>query len=156
MAPIGRYRIVAGMLLARVAIGWIQAGYMLLLGIVLFKIRWAEHSWTLFGFLTLLALCAASLGMLIGTFFRDPDKAEAMAVWSGILLAPLGGLWWPLEVVGPTMRKIGHMVPTGWAMEGVNALLAFGDGPLEVAPYAAAFFGLTIVALYFVARRLRP
>jgi len=155
MAPLSRAQIVGGLLLSRVAIGWIQAAYMLVMGVLIFKIHWAAHPVVLFGFLTLFALCAAALGMLIATIFQDPDKCEVTAIWTAILLSPLGGLWWPLEVVPPAMRQIGHLVPTGWAMESVNAMLAFGDGPLEIAPYSAALFALTVVALYVVARRLK-
>jgi len=156
MAPVRRGDIVGGMLLGRVALGVLQAAYMLALGVLVFKIHWAEHPWVLLAFLTLFAIASAALGMLVGTIFRDPDKCEAAAVWTGILVAPLGGLWWPLEVVGPTMKQIGHAVPTGWGMEAVNGMLAFGDGALEVAPYAAALLVMSVVCLYVVVRRLEP
>jgi ABC-2 type transport system permease protein len=156
MAPVGTARIVVGMLLGRVAVGWVQTAWMLALGVVVFGIRWAEHPFVLFAFLTLFALCSTALGMVAGTLLRDPDQAEAAAVWGGILLSPLGGLWWPLEVVPPTMRAIGRAVPTGWAMESVNAMLAFGAGAAEIAPYAAALAAVTAAALALVIRRLRP
>jgi ABC-type multidrug transport system permease subunit len=156
MAPITRREIVLGKLLGRFAIGWIQIGWMLLAGRIIFRIQWAEHGWLLFGFLSLFALACASLGMLFGTLFRDPDKCRGIAVWTAILLAPLGGLWWPIEVVGPTLRRVAHMVPTGWAMEPVNAMLAFGAGPREVAPFAAAFTALFVVTFVLASRRLDP
>jgi ABC-type multidrug transport system permease subunit len=54
------------------------------------------------------------------------------------------------------MRNLAYFVPTGWAMEGVNAMLAFGAGPWEVAPYAAGFAAMFAVTLPLAARRLRP
>jgi hypothetical protein len=92
----------------------------------------------------------------IAYMLDDPDTAASAAVWTTILLAPLGGLWWPLEVVGPTMRTIGNLVPTGWAMQGVNAMLAFDAGAAEIAPFALAFAVLLVVALTLATRRLRP
>ncbi len=156
IAPLSKAEIVAGKLLTRVAVGWVQTAWMLGTGVLLFKIRWADHGWVLFAFLTLYALASGSLGMLLGTLFKDPDKCRSMAIWGAVLLSPLGGLWWPLELVGPTMRTIGHLVPTGWAMESVNAMLAYGAGAKEVAPYALAFVGLTVVSLTLAVRRLRP
>lgn len=156
IAPVTRRDIILGKLLTRFATGWIQIAYMLGLGVLVFKIRWAEHNWALFGFLTLFALASASLGMLYGTLFKDPDKCASAAVWTAVLLSPLGGCWWPLEVVGTTMRKIGYMVPTGWAMEAVNALLAFGAGARDVAPFALAFTAMTVICLTLAARRLTP
>jgi ABC-2 type transport system permease protein len=156
IAPVSRAQIVLGKLLMRFTVGWIQIAYMLALGVLVFKIHWAEHSWAFFGFLSVYALAAAALGMLVGTLFDDPDKASTAGIWTAILLSPLGGLWWPLEVVGPTMRTVGHLVPTGWAMEGVNSMLAFGAGAREVAPYAVALAALFVASFTVAVRRLRP
>jgi ABC-2 type transport system permease protein len=154
MAPVSKREIVLGKLLARVFIGWIQIGWLLFIGRVLYRIEWADHGWLLFAFLSLFALASASLGLFFGTLFRDPDKCRAAAIWTAILLAPLGGLWWPIEIVGPTMRRISYFVPTGWAMEPVNAMLAFGAGAREVAPFAAAFAALFVVTFVAASRRL--
>jgi ABC-2 type transport system permease protein len=156
IAPVAKWEIIAGKLLSRFTLGWIQMAYMLALGVLLFGIRWAEHGWIFFGFFSLFALASASLGLLIGTIFDDPDKCATAAIWTAVLLAPLGGLWWPIEVVGPTMRQVANLVPTGWAMQAVNAMLAFGAGAREIAPYALAFFVLLVVALTLATRRLRP
>jgi len=154
MAPVSREEIVLGKLLGRFAIGWIQIVYMLGFGLLV-GIRWADHGWLFFGFLSLFALASASLGILLGTLFKDPDKCASIAVWVAILLAPLGGLWWPLEIVGPFMRQLAYVVPTGWAMEGVNAMLAFGAGFTDVAPFALGFLILFAVTFPLAARRLR-
>ena len=154
IAPVSRGDIVLGKLLGRFAIGWIQIAYMLGFGLIA-GIRWAEHGWVFFGFLSLFALASASLGILLGTLFKDPDKCATTAIWVAILLAPLGGLWWPLEIVGPVMRQVAYLVPTGWAMEGVNALLAFGAGAGDVWPFALGFAALFAISLPLAARRLR-
>ena len=154
IAPVSRAQIVMGKLLGRFAIGWIQIVYLLGFGLVV-GIRWAAHPWVFFGFLSLFALASASLGILLGTLFKDPDKCAATAVWSAILLAPIGGLWWPLEMVSPAMRRLAYFVPTGWAMEGVNAMLAFGAGAWDVAPFALGFAALFAVTFPVAARRLR-
>jgi ABC-2 type transport system permease protein len=155
IAPVRRGELVAGKLLGRFAIGWVQILYMLALGVV-FRIHWTDHPVVFAAFLTIFALACASLGILLGTLFRDPDKCVNVAVWSVIILSPLGGLWWPLEIVGPTMRRVATVTPTGWAMEAVNSMLAFGAGAREVAPYGAAFAVVFLISLALAARRLRP
>jgi ABC-2 type transport system permease protein len=154
MAPVSRRAIVLGKLLGRFAIGWIQIVYMLAFGAIV-GIRWADHPWVFFAFLSLFALAAASLGILMGTLFKDPDKCATIAVWVAIVLSPLGGLWWPIEVGSPLMRQISYLVPTGWAMEGVNAMLAFGAGAADVAPFAFGFLALFAVSFSLAARRLQ-
>lgn len=155
IAPVSRSEIILGKLLSRFALGWVQMAYMLGIGLVL-GIHWADHPLVLLGFLTILALACASTGILIGTLFKDPDKCINVAVWTTIVLSPLGGLWWPIEVVGPTMRQIAYMVPTGWAMESVNGMLAFGAGAREVAPFALAFAVMFAVTFTLAVRRLKP
>ena len=155
IAPIPRRDIILGKVLGRFFIGWIQIAWMLLAGRLLFSIQWAEHGWVMVGFLSLFALACASLGVFFGTLFKDPDKCRGIAIWTAILLAPLGGLWWPIEIVGPTLKRISHLVPTGWAMEPLNAMLAFGAGARDVLPFAAAFVGLFVVTFVLATRRLQ-
>ena len=155
IAPVRRRDLVLGKLLGRFVIGWVQILYLLAVGVFLFRIDWADHVVVFAAFLTIFALACASLGILLGTLFRDPDKCVNVAVWSVIVLSPLGGLWWPLEIVGPTMRRVAALTPTGWAMEAVNSMLAFGAGAGEVAPYAAAFAAVFVASLTLAARRLR-
>ena len=101
----GKRDIVLGKLLSRFAVGWIQVIYLLIIGVFVFRIQWAERSWVFFAFMSIFALASVSTGIFLGTLFRDPDKAINVTIWFAILLCPLGGLWWPLEVVGPTMRR---------------------------------------------------
>jgi ABC-2 family transporter len=155
MAPVSRRDIVLGKLLGRFVVGWIQIAWMLLAGRVLFSIQWAQHGWVMFGFLSLFALACASLGVFFGTLFEDPDKCRGIAIWTAILLAPLGGLWWPIEIVGPTLKRVARLVPTGWAMEPINAMLAFGAGARDVLPFAAAFVALFVVTFVLATRRLQ-
>jgi ABC-2 type transport system permease protein len=156
LAPVKTRDILLGKLLSRFTIGWIQIVYLLAIGTLVFRIDWGQRDWFFLLFMSLFALTSATLGILIGTVVRDPDKAIAVAIWSAVILSPLGGLWWPLEVVGPTMRKIALFIPTGWAMEGVNSMLAFGAGPKELYPFLLAFTGLFLVTFSIASRRLRP
>jgi ABC-type multidrug transport system permease subunit len=53
------------------------------------------------------------------------------------------------------MRQISYLVPTGWAMEGVNSMLAFGAGATDIAPFAFGFLALFAVSFPLAARRLQ-
>jgi ABC-2 type transport system permease protein len=156
IAPVSRAEIVMGHLLGRMAVGWVQIAFLLGVGVVGFGIAWAEHTLDLVAFLALLAAAAAATGLMGGTLFRHPDQASAAAVWTVILLAPLGGLWWPLEVTPPAMQQLGRLVPTGWAMHGTESLLSFGASFGDVLPQAGALAALAVVSLTLAARRLRP
>ena len=51
-----------------------------------------------------------------------------------VLLAPLGGCWWPIEVTPPWMQHAALLLPTGWAMDGLHKLISYGAAPASVAP----------------------
>jgi ABC-type multidrug transport system permease subunit len=70
---------------------------------------------------------AVSLGMFAATFFRSTEKANAVGVIAGLVMAALGGCWWPLEIVSDTMRAIALVFPTGQMMTAVGDLIALGD-----------------------------
>lgn len=155
LAPVRKRDIILGKLLSRFTVGWIQIIYLLMIGTWVFHIQWAQRNWFFILFMSLFAMTSASIGILIGTMVRDPDKAISIAIWSAMILSPLGGLWWPLEIVGPTMRRIADFIPTGWAMQGVNSMLAFGAGPAELAPFCFAFAALLLATFALSSRLLK-
>ncbi len=155
LTPAGFGPIVVGKLLSRFAIGWVQAAWLLALGLFVFGVDWGPHPGLLCAFVSLFALTSAALGILIGTLFADPDKCAMFAVWSVMILSPLGGLWWPLEVVGPTLRRVAAFIPTGWGIRALNSMMGFGGGIADVAPFAAALAGLFTAAMFVAVRRLR-
>jgi ABC-2 type transport system permease protein len=67
------------------------------------------------------------------------------------ILSGLGGAWMPLEVTGEAFQTIGHLLPTAWAMDGIQNIIVRGLG-LESAllpsgimlAYAIALFALAV------------
>jgi ABC-2 type transport system permease protein len=75
-------------------------------------------------------------------------QGAAMLNLLGLTLAPLGGAWWPLDIVPPVMQTIGHLSPIAWAMDGFQKLL-FRQGTLvDVLPEAGVLVVLS--AVFFV------
>ncbi|MCA9910101.1 MAG: ABC transporter permease, partial [Anaerolineae bacterium] len=60
-------------------------------------------------------------------------------------LAPLGGAWWPLEIVPDWMRTIGHISPVAWAMDSYSSLIFHGGGLADVLLPLGVLAALTIV-----------
>ncbi|HEY9175556.1 MAG TPA: ABC transporter permease, partial [Verrucomicrobiae bacterium] len=47
---------------------------------------------------------------------------------AGLLMAALGGCWWPLEVAPSALKVIALCLPTGWALQALHQLISFGSG----------------------------
>lgn len=104
-----------------------------------------------------LALWAASLGMLLGAFARTEEQVVAWSLVAMFVLSGLGGAWFPLEVTGATFRAVGHLMPTAWAMDAFRGVLLRGAGPgqtlrpmLVLLAFACLFL---VVAVWRLARR---
>lgn len=44
------------------------------------------------------------------------------------VLPGLGGVWLPLEVTGEAFQTVGHLLPTAWAMDGIQNIIVRGLG----------------------------
>jgi ABC-2 type transport system permease protein len=67
----------------------------------------------------------------------------------------LGGCMWPLEIVPPVMRTVGHAVPQAWAMDAWIALVFDGAGLGDVAGDLAVLAGFAVVLGLLARRQLR-
>ncbi|HEY4666249.1 MAG TPA: ABC transporter permease, partial [Anaerolineales bacterium] len=61
---------------------------------------------------------------------KNEQQAAGMTNLLGLTLAPLGGAWWPLELVPDFMRAVGHVSPVAWAMDSYTSLM-FRNGDLQ-------------------------
>jgi ABC-type multidrug transport system permease subunit len=101
------------------------------------------------------ALAVAPLGVAFGGWFTDPDRAASVGVLATMTMAALGGCWWPLEVVSPTLQRVALVFPTGWAMQALHGLISFGKDLRGVAPGLAALAAFAVVFSLLAARSLR-
>jgi ABC-type multidrug transport system permease subunit len=85
----------------------------------------------------------ASLGILLGNLARSRAQMAGIGVMSTMVLAALGGCWWPIEVTPPWMQSAALFLPTGWTMDAMHKLISFGYGASAAVPHAA---GILIAA----------
>lgn len=156
-APVRPRSIVLGEALCYVGLGLFQSALIVLIGSALFGVSWGDPvaAATL---IVVWALVGAGAGMLSGTLFRTADQAGAIGSAIGIGLAMLGGCMWPLALVAPAMRAIGHLSPHAWAVDAWTALLSrngdLGDIALQVLILSAVAAGLLSLAAVRMRRRL--
>jgi ABC-2 type transport system permease protein len=62
---------------------------------------------------------------------------------------------WPLEIVGPTMKAIGHITPHAWAMDAFVALIARGADLGGIVPQLLVLLAYAAVLLPVATWRLR-
>ncbi len=97
------------------------------------------------------ALMTAAFGLLIAAFGRTPEAARGLATFATLILVMLGGAWVPTFVFPSWMQQLTLVVPTRWAVDGLDAMTWRGlgmDVALQTAgvqlAFAAVFGALAI------------
>jgi ABC-2 type transport system permease protein len=143
-APLRRSQIIAANLLWRFVVGMGQLWFLIALGAVLFRVDWGD-TWTGLLLVTVaFALAVSSLSVLIGTLARSSRQAESLSLLISLTMCALGGLWWPLEITPKAYQQIGHMIPTGWAMDAMQNLVSRGYSLGQIAPQAMVLAGFAV------------
>jgi ABC-2 type transport system permease protein len=94
-----------------------------------------------------MSLWTASLGLLIGVLAKTEEQAIIFSMIPMFILSALGGAWMPLEVTGEAFQTIGHLLPTAWAMDGIQNIIVRGLG-LESVLLPAGIMLVYAVALF--------
>ena len=96
-----------------------------------------------------MVLMSSAFAVMLATLVRTQRSASSIALVTSLVLAPLGGCWWPLFVTPRWMQFLAKMTPHGWATTGFNKLLLFGGDFSTVAPemLAVAAFGVVFAVI---------
>jgi ABC-type multidrug transport system permease subunit len=141
-----RGELVAGKLCGLLLLAAVQIAFLLLVGRLVFAVPLGANLPAVLVTLLVFAWVAAALGVLAGSTVASEDRVVGLCVLASLLMAALGGCWWPLELAPAWLRTAAHALPTGWAMDALHQLISFGAGwaavvkPLSVlAAFGAAF-----------------
>lgn len=126
--PVSRTQIFAGKLLGRLAIAGLQTAVLLLAGRFLYGLSYGSSPAGLLLLVTSYCIAVAGLATLLGAVLRSAEQAGSVGWLLAMLLAALGGCWWPSEIMPRWMWQAAHVLPTAWAMDGFHALISFGYG----------------------------
>ena len=147
--PISKLQLVYGKIAGLLGLALVQIAYMLFVSMLLMKFRIGAQFFPVLVVLLVYAWAAGSLGVLIGSLSSRDDKIVGICVLSSIVMAALGGCWWPLEIVPDKVRMFAHITPPAWAMDALHQLISFGGSWREIAPalLILAAFGAVANAL---------
>src|SRR5215469_242846 len=97
------------------------------------------------------ALMTAAFGLLIAALGKTPDATRGLAIFATLLLVMFGGAWIPMFLFPAWLQKVTLVMPTRWAIDGIEAMTWRGLGftsaiaPIAVQLLFAAVFGTLAV-----------
>lgn len=151
-----RESLILGKFLAGAIIGVTQIAVMWTVGALAFNINLGAAPAAVILLSLLMAIASAAFGAMLASFVRSVRAAAAAGVLTSLILAPLGGCWWPLFITPPIMQSLARLTPHGWANGGLNKLMLFGAQFTDVAPEMAALAAFAALFLAIALYRFRP
>ncbi|MYC37571.1 MAG: ABC transporter permease [Chloroflexi bacterium] len=143
-----RESLIVGKFLAGGIIGVTQVAVMWTVGALAFGIDLGASPVAVVLLSLLMVVASAAFGVMLASFVGNVRTASAAGVLTSLVLAPIGGSWWPLFITPPFMQSLARLTPHGWANGGLNKLMLFGAEFTDVGPEMAA---LVVFAAVFLA-----
>ena len=129
----------------------VQMLLLIIFGIFIMKLNWGAQPLALAVMMVSATLAAAALGTTLGTFVKTEGQASGLSTMTGMVMALLGGCWYPLEMFPHAVQNIVKILPTTWAMRGLLDIVQRGQGLQAILPeagilliFALVFFGIGI------------
>lgn len=146
--PVAPSTLVVGYATSRFLLALLQGLVVVVAGAALFGVPWGDPL-AVAALLVSFSAVAAAAAVLIGAIATTAEQTQSFGIPAGIAMGMLGGALWPLELVPEWLRRLGHLTPHAWAMDGWIAVVFDGAGvsgiALELAVLAAFGIGLGVV-----------
>lgn len=150
--PVPRWQTLAGKILGQYVYGLSIFTVLVVVG-VLMGVQWGDNVAGIVLVMLVYTLTVTALGVALATVARTSAQAANLSTLFGMTLAPLGGAWWPLEIVPDFMKTIGHLTPVAWGMDAFQEMMFYGGTLADIAPMLGVLLGMA--ALFFVFGLLR-
>jgi ABC-2 type transport system permease protein len=147
VSPTRKSTYLLGTILGQMALALVQMLLLVGFGILVMNLNWGHSPAALALMLVASTLAAAALGTTLGTFVETEGQANGLSIMLGMVMALLGGCWYPIELFPEFVQNAVKVLPTTWAMQGLLDIVLRGQGIggvlLEagvLAGFAAVFF----------------
>jgi ABC-2 type transport system permease protein len=155
-SPMPRWALVGGKMLAYMIVVFLQVIVLFTVGFVLFNMPRGSSPLGMALLTLALAVCSASLGMLLGALCRTSKQADSVGRILGFVLMALGGTIFPFFIMGDSfMATLSKLTPNAHALAGYMGLLADDWTLLQVLPQVAILFGFAAVFFGIAVWRFR-
>ena len=102
-----RESLIVGKFLAGAFIGVVQVAVMWTVGALAFNVDLGASPVAVVALSLLMVLASAAFGTLLASFVSNVRTASAAGVLTSLVLAPIGGSWWPLFITPQFMQSAG-------------------------------------------------
>jgi len=145
VTPTSKATFLGGTILGQGLTALVQMTILIVFGILVMKMKWGQSPAGLAMVMVSFTLAASALGTMLGTFVKSEGQANGLSLMIGMLMAMLGGCWYPIELFPAALRNAAQALPTYWAMQGFLDIAVRGQGPAGVLQECAVLLGFALV-----------
>ncbi|GER90606.1 hypothetical protein KDW_47680 [Dictyobacter vulcani] len=133
IAPIQKYALLGGKMLAQFVLTLLQLAVIFLFGYFVFKMH--VGSWLSVSLLLIATSFAATgLGIMLVALIKTRRQLNPVVSLVTLITSAIGGAWWPLFVEPTWMQQLAKVGITAWAMEGLNGTMMLGKSFSDILP----------------------
>lgn len=143
-APVGLNTVLIARALSCALIACFLMCFIFLVAVLVFKVQIAG---SLPGFIAVVisfSLMAASFGLLIAAFGKTPEAARGISVFATLIMVMLSGAWMPSFMFPQWLQTATLVVPTRWAVDGLDAMTWRGLGLDAALPAVGVQLAFTV------------
>ena len=152
--PISRAQLLGGKMLSRFLMGMLQYTVAFAAGLLL-GVNFGLDPVALILLMMAFAASISAMAFLLAAVVNSDQQASTSVTFLALTLAPLGGAWWPIEIVPDYMQTIAYVSPVGWVMDGFNQLIFYNGSLINVLPNIAVLLLMTLALFGLALRRFR-
>lgn len=153
--PTSKATFLLGTISGQVVMALVQMSLLILFGMFALQLKWGREPFALFVLLTCAALAAGAIGTTMGTFIKTEGQASGLSIMTGMVMALLGGCWYPLELFPAAVQNIVQILPTTWAMQGLLDLVLRNGSLIDILLESGVLLGFAAVFFTIGVMRFR-
>jgi len=139
-APLSRATLLGSHILSGALTALILLAIIYAAAIGIFKVRIEGSVPGFVGIAVAFALLTSSFGLLIAAIGKTPEATRGLAIFATLVMVMLGGAWVPSFVFPQWLQTASLVVPTRWAVDGLDAMTWRGLGfDAAIGPIVALF-----------------
>jgi len=154
-SSVRRESILGGEYLGTAIKGLIQITIFWIVGIFAFHLDMGASPAGVITLSLLMVLMSSAFALMLATLVRTQRAASSLGVLLSLVMAPLGGCWWPLFITPQWMQFLSKVTPHGWANSGFNKLMVFGGDFGAIIPEITALAVFTVIFAALAVWRFR-
>ena len=145
VTPTSKAIFIGSTVIGQVLTAVLQMTILIGFGALVLNVNWGDAPLAVALVILSSALAAAALGVMLGTFVKTEGQGNGLSIMIGMVMAMMGGCWYPIELFPQAIRSAVRILPTTWAMQGFLDIAVRGQNLQGVLLESGVLLGFALV-----------